>query len=275
MSSPADLWSELHRPGLTAHERTDLLQRYNLDVLYMESPMALASKRSRREAISREAFHALSEVAVGMDCADSTGLYNKTKMHSTTNYSVLAIFTVNNKLCTAMHEKYREETGFTKPDDVTTVFHGTPASRLYPITQTGLRGAAVSRKMYGTGVNTTKDFRNAVAYSTPDLYKNQYVLLCDMVCGRTFAEGRQDLVYFGKDDRGHDKITSSSPDGDVLVASHDSQLRIKQVGFPHFLPALCFYLEYFLACFYRTGCCCAAPLFYPELGPDYSRTSLQ
>ena len=144
------------------------------------------------------------------------------------NFRVVAIVAVDNALCSDLHARVRAHYGLTARSDVTTVYHGAMGHLLGSITRTGLRGAAGLRAANARGVYTSLDFWEAAAYSAPDEHGRQFVLRCDLVCGRT-AQGSAGQVDFGVAGDGTHVLTATCASQRILVPLHDAQLLIREI----------------------------------------------
>lgn len=105
-----------------------------------------------------------------------------------------------------------------------TTYHGTSSASAQSICETGFRGAAGERAMFGRGIYCSKHFWGGCAYGPPEgKDKTQTVLVCDLLQG-PIDFGQKNQVKFGHDKDGKEILTLTDSTQTILCASRDSQL---------------------------------------------------
>jgi hypothetical protein len=154
------------------------------------------------------------------DTRSSEQLILELQDHS--NYAVEKVERVMNKaqynLYKAVAQTYNLHTSIR-------AYHGTTKVASDSIINTGFKGAACERALYGKGVYTSPDPWVALGFATPYEHTRQVFFAVEYLHGPS-ATGHQDQVDFGLDAQGHEVLTLTSPDGTIFCASRENQLLV-------------------------------------------------
>jgi hypothetical protein len=143
-----------------------------------------------------------------------------TELEDKSNYTVEEVVRVMNK---AQYNMHRAVAASYNLSGGTTTYHGTSKDIAPLITNTGFKGSACERSMYGKGVYSSPNVWVALGYAQPFEQTRQIFFVVDYHKG-PHAPGHQGQVNFGVDGYGQEVLTLTSPDGSILCASRENQL---------------------------------------------------
>lgn len=143
-----------------------------------------------------------------------------TELEDKSNYTVEQVVRVMNKAQYRMHRAVAESYNLRGKR---TTYHGTSHDAAPLITNTGFKGAACERAMYGRGVYSSPNVWVALGYAPPFDGARQVVFVVDYLQG-PHAPGSHGQVDFGMDGFGREILTLTSPDESILCASRENQL---------------------------------------------------
>jgi hypothetical protein len=152
------------------------------------------------------------------DTRSSEQLILELQDHS--NYAVEKVERVMNKAQYNLHKAVAQT--YNLATSIRT-YHGTTKVAADSISNTGFKGAACERALYGKGVYSSPDPWVALGFATPYEQTRQVFFAVEYLHGPS-ATGQQDQVDFGLDAQGHEVLTLTSPDGTILCASRENQL---------------------------------------------------
>ena len=140
-----------------------------------------------------------------------------------TNYEVLEIVRIDNHATEETQRAFGQAHGI---DNYATVFHGTTHANAALIETQGPRAGCSQRDKYGKGVYAASSAWEALAYAAPDgVGLHQCFFVASLLQGNTAVF---DLAasYSGVDLQGRPLHTTTNPEGTVLCAWYESQLRV-------------------------------------------------
>jgi hypothetical protein len=143
-----------------------------------------------------------------------------TELEDKSNYTIEEVVRVMNKAQYHMHQAVAASY---KLRGTRTTYHGTSRDAAPLITNTGFKGAACARSMYGKGVYSSPNVWVALGYAPPFEETHQVFFIVDYLQG-PIAPGHQGQVDFGVDGWGQEVLTLTSPDETILCASRENQL---------------------------------------------------
>lgn len=104
-----------------------------------------------------------------------------------------------------------------------TTYHGTTLTLSVLVTNTGFKGAACERVLYGRVVYSAPNVWVALGYASPFEYSRQVFFVVEFL-QVPYAPGHKDQVDFGFNLEGQEILTLTRPDQSILCVSQENQL---------------------------------------------------